>query len=116
FKVTRKKVGQYIHSEKEMDEYLVKLGLTDLLIRRAGSTASYDKEQTEKLMDLALDVEHFVQSIERKGVSFRDFLVEAKQGKYPQYQVAIGDKMQFVYSESELIALKKENEERQKQI
>ena len=30
FKVTRKKVSQYIHSEREMDEYFLSLGLSDI--------------------------------------------------------------------------------------
>ncbi|PIS02993.1 MAG: DNA topoisomerase (ATP-hydrolyzing) subunit B [Chlamydiae bacterium CG10_big_fil_rev_8_21_14_0_10_42_34] len=114
FKVSRKKVSQYIHSEREMDEYLLKLGLSDILIRPAGSESSYDKEQTEKLMEVAMELETFIGSIERKGVPYREF-VDAKQGeKYPQYQVAMGDKIQFIYSEAELIELKKENEEIQK--
>ncbi len=115
FKVTRKKVGQYIHSEKEMDEYLMRLGLSDLLIRRVGSEDSYDKEQVEKLMDLIAEVETFANSIERKGVPFRDFIGAKEELRYPQYQVAIGNKYQFVYSEEDLIALKKENEDLQRQ-
>ncbi len=114
FKVTRKKVSQYIHSEREMDEYLMKLGLSDILIKRAGSEQVYDKEQAEKLMDVVMEVETFINSIERKGVPFRDFLAAKQQEKYPQYQVAIGDKLQFVYNEAELIEVKKENEEVQR--
>ncbi len=116
FKVTRKKTSQYIHSEREMDEYLLKLGLSDILIRRAGSDKSYDKEETDKLMELSMEVETFIGSIERKGVPFREFIA-AKQGeKYPQYLVTIGDKTQFFYSEAELIDQKKENEEVQKRV
>lgn len=114
FKVTRKKVSQYIHSEREMDEYLLKLGLSDIMIRRAGSEKSYDQEQIEKLMDLIMEVEIFISSIERKGVPFREF-VAAKQGeKYPQYQVAFGDKIKFLYNEADLIEQKKEYEETQR--
>ena len=115
FKVTRKKVGQYIHSEREMDEYLLRLGLSDILIRHAGASASYDKEQTEKLIDLAFEVEGFSGSIERKGVPFREFIAGKRNEKFPQYQVAVGDKYQFIYSEDELMEFKKENELRQKQ-
>lgn len=113
FKVTRKKVSQYIHSEREMDEYLLKLGLSDVLIRRAGSQNSYDKEETERLMNLIMEVETFISAIERKGVPFREFIA-AKQAGYPQYQVALGDKLKFIYSEAELIDLKKEHFEGQK--
>lgn len=117
FKVTRKKVGQYIHSEREMDEYLLKLGLTDLLIRRTQSANSYNKEESEKLMDLILEIETFIGAIERKGVPFREFIEARKeQGKLPQFQVAIGEQLRFVYNEEELVLLKKENEELQKQV
>ncbi len=114
FKVTRKKISQYIHSEREMDEYLMKLGLSDILIRRAGSEKSYDPEEMSKLMDLVMDVEIFINSIERKGVPFREFLSAKQEGKYPQYQVAVGEKLQFVYNEAELLEMKKENEEVQR--
>jgi DNA gyrase subunit B len=116
FKVTRKKIGQYIHSEKEMDDYLLKLGLSDILIRKAHTENSLDKEQTEKLMELASEVEIFINSVERKGIPFREFVAaKTADGLWPQYQVALGDKYQFVYTDQELVSMKKENEELQKQ-
>ncbi len=114
FKVTRKKTSQYIHSEREMDEYLLKLGLSDILIRRHGSDRSYDKDETEKLMGLVMDVEMFISSIERKGVPFREFVAAKQEERYPQYQVALGDKLKFIYTEEELIELKKEYAETEK--
>jgi DNA gyrase subunit B len=114
FKVTRKKVSQYIHSEREMDEYLLKLGLSDVLIRRSGTDRSYDKEQIEKLMELILEVEAFIGAIERKGVPFREFIAARQNEKYPIYQVAMGEKLQFIFSEAELVELRKEHEEIQK--
>ena len=116
FKVTRKKVGQYIHSEREMDEYLLRLGISDILIRAAGEENSLGKEEAEKLMDLILEVESFIGAIERKGVPFREFIAARKEGRYPQYQVALGEKIQYLHTDEELIALKKENEELQKRI
>ena len=114
FKVTRKKISQYIHSEREMDEYLLKLGLSDILVRRSGSENSYDKEETEKLMGLIMDVETFIGALERKGIPFREFVAAKQNNLYPQYQVSLSDKLKFIYSESELIEFKKENIEAQK--
>jgi DNA gyrase subunit B len=114
FKVTRKKVSQYIHSEKEMDEYLMKLGLSDILIRKPGAENSLDKESAEKLMELVMEVEIFANSIERKGILFRDFAASVRDGRYPQYQVDLGGKLQFVYTEEELIELKKDHEQSEK--
>ena len=115
FKVTRKKVGEYIHSEREMDVYLMKLGLSDLLIRPAGSSESFDRDRTEKLMELILEVETFITSIERKGIPFREFVsARGSNGILPLYQVTVGGKQQFAYSDEELVNLKKENEEFQR--
>lgn len=116
FRVTRKKVSQYIHSEREMDEYLLRLGVSDILLRPFGSENSLEKDKTEKLMDLILEVESFIGAIERKGVPFREFIAEKRQDKYPQFQVVLGDKIQYVQTEEELVELKKENEVIQKQI
>ncbi len=110
YRVTRKKTSQYIHSEKEMDEYLLKLGQSDILIRPHGEENSLGKEQAAKLMDLIVDLEAFIGSIERKAVLFRDFLAN----QMPRYQVMMGEKPQFVSTEEELIALKKDNEEAQR--
>ncbi len=115
FKVTRKKQSQYIHSEKEMDEYLLRLGISDILVRKPGAENSFNKEKMEQLIELILDVEIFINSIERKGVPFRDFIAaKSTTSQWPQYQVAIAGGYQFLYTEEELILLKKGNEEAQK--
>ena len=117
FKVTRKKQSQYIHSEKEMDEYLLRLGMSDVMIRRAGSEVLYDKAQIEQLMAFIIDVETLILSIERKGVPFREFLgAKAQTGLWPQYQVMTGDTYQFLYTDEELMALKVGHEATQRKL
>lgn len=115
YRVTRKKTSQYIHSEKEMDEYLLKLGVSDVMLRRSGQKDLMDRENVEKLMETIVDFEGFISSIERKGISFRDFLAaRTKEGLFPRYQVVIGEKTQYVYTEEELMSLKKDHEDFQK--
>jgi DNA gyrase subunit B len=116
YRVTRKKISQYIHSEKEMDEYLLKLGMGDVQIRMSGHNEPTQAEQLEDLIEAIREVENFIASIERKGIPFREFL-HAKDdlGRYPRFQVSMGEKLKFVYSEEEFIELKKENEEIQRQ-
>jgi DNA gyrase subunit B len=115
FRVSRKKTSQYIHSEKEMDEYLLRLGLSDIAVRKAGSKDSMTKERTEELVSMILDIEQFIGSVERKGVPFRDFIAaKSAAGIWPQYQVASGGKYIFVYDEESLVSLKIDNEVIQK--
>lgn len=116
YKVTRKKVSRYIHSEREMDEYLLELGMSDVLIRPKGSEEPLDKEKIKELSSAILSVENFISAIERKGLPFREFLATRnEQGIYARYKVTIGDKTQFVYTEEDLLNLKRENEDFQRQ-
>lgn len=115
YRITRKKKSRYIHSEKEMDEHLLTLGMSDVSMRMLGEQELLPKEDLNTLMHTILDVESFIATIERKGVPFREFL-EAKdaEGRLPPYIVTLGDDEQFVYSADEFAELKKSNEERMK--
>ncbi|NGX55779.1 MAG: DNA gyrase subunit B [Candidatus Anoxychlamydiales bacterium] len=110
YRAKRKKAITYIHSEKEMDEYLLNQGVSDVLIRKKDSQDSMSQDEIKDLLGNVLDVETLISTIERKGLPFRDFLKAKKENAYPKYLVTIGDDTKFVYSEDELISLKKDNE------
>lgn len=117
YRVTRKKSSRYIHSEREMDSYLLKLGMSDVNLRLASQDEILDKEVVEKLMEAILEVEILIGAVERKGVPFREFLsAKNEEGKYPQYLIHLADSVQFVYSKDEFAAIKEKNEEKQKQL
>ncbi len=116
YRVTRKKSGQYIHSEKEMDDYLLKLGLSDIHVRMTGKEDNISKEQLDELLRMILDIEILIASIERKGVPFREFLQSRDEaGLLPRFQVKLGDETRFVYSEDQFVELKRANEELQRE-
>jgi len=114
YRVKRKKDIRYIHSEKEMDSYLIELGTSDVLIRPINDENSLDASKMKDLTNIITELESFIGSIERKGIPFREFLAARKEDNYPLFQVTIGDATTFVYSEEELITLKQEHEEHQK--
>jgi DNA gyrase subunit B len=116
YRVTRKKVSRYIHSEKEMDEYLLKLGVSDIDIKLTGHADTISKEQLEQLLHLIREVEQFIGSIERKGIPFREFLAaKDDQGRLPRFQIKLTDGNQFIYSEEEFAAIRKADEEKQRE-
>ena len=116
YRVRRKKEAKYIHSEREMDEHLLQLGSGDVLLRAYGEKEAWDKEKVDLLLQQVLEIENLIAAIERKGIPFRDFLAFNKgDGKYPNFLVTVGDDSRFVYSEEELINLKKEEEALQEQ-
>ena len=116
YRVSRKKTSRYIHSEKEMDEYLLDLGLSDIKIRLTGHSDSLLKSEVTEMLKAIRDVELLIVSIERKGVPFREFLSGRNQeGILPRFQVKIGDEARFVFSEEEFVDLRRKNEELQHQ-
>ncbi len=116
YRVTKKKKSQYIHSENEMDEHLLKLGMSDVALRLLGERENLPKEALNELLHAIVEVESFIATIERKGVPFREFIVaKDDQGRLPPYLVTLVDEEKFVYSADEFADLKHSNEERQRQ-
>lgn len=115
YRVTRKKVSRYIHSEKEMDDYLLELGLSDIKVRLGKQKEFLTHERTKELLNLVLDVEMFIGRIERKGIPFREFMsARNSQGRLPRFKIDLTEGARFAYSSSEFEHFKKTDEEAQR--
>ncbi len=116
YRVTRKKMGQYIHSEKEMDEYLLSLGTSDIQLRLASHSESLKKDEVTNVIKAILDLEQFILNLEKKGISFKDFVsLQNAQGFYPKYLVHLEDQFHTLYSIDEFKELKERDLELQRQ-
>jgi len=117
YKVTRKKIGRYIHSEKDMDEYLLELGISDISVKLPNHTEALPKEELKALLNLILELESFISRIERKGISFREFLGGKNgQGVLPQFQLSLVSGAKFAYSQEEMEELRVSNEVAQRNL
>lgn len=115
YRVSRKKAGRYIHSEREMDDYLLELGMSDVQVCLVEKPEPLAPERARQLLSLILDVESFISKIERKGIPFREFLqARNDEGRLPQFQVTLTSESQFLYSKDEFAALKSEDENEQR--
>lgn len=115
YRVTRKKTSRYIHSEKEMDDYLLELGLSDIHAYLAGKEEPLTGEALKEMLHLILDVESFISRLERKGIPFREFMgARNAAGLLPRFQISLIDGPKFAYSTDEFEELRKSNEEAQK--
>lgn len=115
YRVSRKKVSQYIHSEKEMDEYLLNLGTSDVKIKLASHNEELSKKEVNALMSAIIDVEQLIHSLERKGVPFREFIqYKNEEGLFPRYIITLKNQNHYVYSDEEFVELKQQNLEEQK--
>ncbi len=115
YRVTRKKTSRYIHSEREMDEYLLNLGISDVLLRLASHSDALEKDEVKNLLFAILEVEQFIASVERKGIPFREFLAQrSDEGQLPRYHVIHNQDHLFLYTDDEFAALKETSDAEQK--
>lgn len=116
YRVTRKKKSQYIHSEKEMDQYLLDLGTSDLLLRLAAHKEPLDKNGVKEILTVILSVEGLIQSLERKGIPYREFLNSRnEEGVLPRFQLEVNETLIFLYSMDEFEQYKEKDAETQKE-
>lgn len=116
YKVSRKKNSRYIHSEKEMDQYLVELGVSDINIHREGQKDPIPQAELQELLSAVTQLENFKNNIERKSVPFREFLdSKDSEGNYPQYIVDSETENRFAYNTEEIKELMAADEEQQRQ-
>lgn len=117
YRVSRKKNSRYIHSEKEMDSYLLELGISDIVVKLAEREEPLTQQELKDLLEHILDVEGFIARVERKGIPFREFLDSRNsEGKLPSYQVNLVNGPQFAYSRQELEGFKASNEDAERQL
>ncbi len=115
FKVSRKKTSRYIRSEREMDDYLLELGLSDIKLQRNGSLLSID--EVSLLTKAILEIEGFILRVERKGVPFREYLAHKNtDGTLPRYMASLLNESQYVFHEEDLAALKNRHEQEQRSL
>ena len=119
YRVTRKKISKYIHSEADMDSYLLEMGMSDVQVstisKNGDASVIFMGDEIKQLLEMILSVEHLIESIERKGIPFKEFL-EARnsEGVLPQFQVNFVDGTKFVYSEDDFGACIKADEIKQR--
>jgi DNA gyrase subunit B len=115
YRVSRKKVSRYIHSEKEMDDYMLELGLSDIKMRRSGTEEIMDVDRMKELLGLILSVESFIGRLERKGISLREFMAAGNaEGVLPRFRIDLLDGARFAYSTDEFENLRKQDDEAQR--
>lgn len=116
YRVTRKKTSRYIQSEREMDDYLLELGMSDIHIQLRGHQAPLPLDEMKSFLETILEAENLIARIERKGVPFREFMAAKNaEGLLPRFQINLVEGTRFAYSHIELETLRKADEQAQHQ-
>ena len=117
FKVTQKKESRFIQTREEMATVLMGRGLADTsLVVNADPNPKRDRPQSvtlgadalRKILPILADVDTAVQILERRGHSLVSFLHHLKGSVLPVFQVRLGTKERFFYSQEEVEAFRVE--------
>jgi len=107
YKIKKGKQEEYVQTEEKMNEMLLTLGCSDIVLSKAGSKVEFTGKDLRELVGLIQGMEDLEVSLARKGVHLETFLKarDAKKG-YPKFFVRIFEdgSEKFFYSESDLRA------------
>ena len=110
FRVTRKKQQRYIHSEREMDGYLLELGIHDLKVHLHQESEPLTAARLQDLLKAILEIEHFIAHLEKKGIPFVDFLnLKDENDVYPRYALHVESGMNYARTMEEVEELEKQD-------
>ncbi len=90
YKMTRKKVDKFVHSEKEMNAALIALGRDGLVLTDFGKPV--EQARLDELVGTLEQIELHAQALERRGIGLDAFLArfDEKTGTLPQFLVRGG--------------------------
>jgi len=105
YRIKRRDLEEYVHTEKDMDEIILKLGTKAAKFSTAGKGGKdFSDKEMEKIVNDLIELEKLSYALERKGIAFKDYVdaVDEKKKKYPMYKVHANNKIFFVFDDDEL--------------
>ncbi|MFW6337240.1 MAG: DNA gyrase subunit B, partial [Phycisphaeraceae bacterium] len=110
YRIRRRKNEVFVLTERAMRERLLELGIQDLeLVIRDPKGEQADRisgARLKEIGELLTELEEMVRFVERRGISFADFLeLRDDKGQLPNWCVRIGSDFRYVFNEEEGFSL-----------
>jgi len=83
FRVSRKKVEEYVFEERALRAKLLKLGCEGSKLEVVGAKGTIEGREFGQLVEALSRLEEMARPVERRGLSFADYLAAEKDGKLP---------------------------------
>ncbi len=83
FKVSRKKTEEYVFEERALRAKLLKLGCEGSKLEVVGAKGTVEGREFGQLVEALSRLEEMARPVERRGLSFADYLGAEKDGKLP---------------------------------
>jgi len=117
YKVKRKKREEYIENDDQMSRILIELGSEDAHLYRLKDKKEFAGQQLLTVLESLQELEKLVDTIERRGIKFEDYLGhrDDKSGAFPTYAVRVKEenvvRFEFARNDKELAKLTEKIEE-----
>jgi len=117
YKVTRRKRGQYVESDEQLDRLLLELAFDDIEVRRNGE--AFPRESLSSVISIIRDAMRYSIGLTRHGIVAEEYVARksAETGSFPVAIVSVREpdgttSETFVYSDDEEAEVIKAAEER----
>ncbi|MGR3311348.1 MAG: DNA gyrase subunit B, partial [Candidatus Brocadiales bacterium] len=111
YKVTKKRKQEYLYDDKELQKTMVNMGADEAVVEVCnGETKRLGGDKLKKFVSLLEKMERYDKMLNKKGVSFKDYLGGRREGRYPLYKVIYNGQERYLYSDGELNDLVKRHQ------
>ncbi|MCK6439374.1 MAG: DNA topoisomerase (ATP-hydrolyzing) subunit B [Planctomycetes bacterium] len=120
YHVKKGKKEEYVLSDKQMNDTLMRLGLSNSKFTRiaSGKTKAEELEggKLRELLELLVRLDEFSGLLRKKGIDFNRYLAQwdGKRGSLPSYIVLFEGKAHYFHSDEELIKFSEEQTKKHK--
>ncbi|MBN1621119.1 MAG: DNA topoisomerase (ATP-hydrolyzing) subunit B [Endomicrobiales bacterium] len=113
YKVKKNKKEMYLHTEDDMDEFLLKEGLNGVefcILKKGKESAAIDSKKLETLVKIINEMDGLLRKLRKKKIEWDDYYNFRKQGKLPLYRIDDPklNKPLYIYNDKEWKKFKNE--------
>lgn len=102
YKIKKGKVEQYLQSEDQMQQWLMKEGMATVTVTDLKKNEALTAEQLRDLLKTLREIEDTLAKLEVKNISLKDFLAFLAEGRVPVYRVPLNSGgFRYFYTEQE---------------
>ena len=102
YKVKKGKVEQYLQTEDQMQQWLMKEGLATVTVTDTTKGKTLTAAQLRDLLKVLREVEDTLTKLEVKNITLSDFLAFLKEGQIPVYRIPLrSGGFRYFYTEQE---------------
>ena len=102
YKVKKGKVEQYLQTEDQMQQWLMKEGLATVTVTDMKKQEALSGDQLRDLLKILRDVEDILAKLEIKNITLADFMAFLAEGKVPVYRIPLrSGGFRYFYAEQE---------------